>query len=1213
MKLYVLLTSLFLLTSFNLNSAQQITTTTIAATTGPNQASSQSASKVGLAPHDRPACHLPPIVAQRQRLANPTSSPFAKLDTVAAAAAAIANQTTSLNGNKQDILNAGAATIISSPNILTLSSNVDPNNENQLTRQTLSTQFNARKFDSSERLRQLRQLLTSNNYDAYLVTPSDEHGSEFVSDFDRRLRFISGFTGSNGFALILLDRAVLFTDGRYALQADQDLDCNWWLVVSEDPLLDIPAWLRANAAKGIKIATDARLLSLNNYDYLDTEFKNLDSEFALISQDLIDVVWNSYSGLNEDARLLPQEPIYVHPIQFNGNVSWQEKVVKLADKMSQMGAKNYIISQLDDIAWLLNLRGNDIPNSPLFKAYLSLTISPMAPTISHSSNKPIPSTVEQLLLNHQQHQQPSLQSPQVTQVQTSQLIKLTLYVDLQKLQDNHQVRDHLHLNLAQQNGSTVIIHPATSGLEGADTTATTKIIVELKDYDVFILDIREKLLAAPQPQLQGKLLLDSKANVAIHVLAKSYGDRLILAESLTNKLKSVKTDQEVQSMRLAHWRDSLAIAMLFAQLELDIEHRQLTSKWTEVKAANELETYRGLMDHNRGESFPSISAYGSNGAIIHYQPKGDSPEQHLIKNQSLYLLDCGGQYLDGTTDITRTLHFGEPSDFQRETYTRVLMGAIDMMSLIFADHSKSPKSSYLSAYRINDLLARRHLFDIGLDYAHGTGHGIGLHSMVHESPYLIEHYTAAAKNKQLSPKPAKGVNLDQSSVVSDPLPLQANMFTSVEPGYYKANDFGIRLENIVVTQPIKSNGQRQNDRQSDRLSVDGAHRRQQANQQEASNGAAKHWLRFEPISLVPFEPKLIKFNLLSNKQKIWLNSYNLMVRMRMTQQINYYLTKIRQNLTVSVPNSESAAALSGLVRNNRLQPDNLGYNNFLKMPASQLQEKLELAHKWIMSKTELIPLDVPQSLIAAGSSQEKSTNLNLLAKSTQASSNLITQNKRLMLTYMSSLPYNDQDAAEALDSLNQQELLNGRADARANATDQTSTTGGLSSKCSGLECDLWLLNTLNSIQQPQNKLLASKSTSRHTNWLTADSTLSSEHQLTEPDERLSSGPTSSFLDSLFQLNSADNSGPLFSVGSWTLIALAIVVVLQVTIVAYMCRTRRSGSKRRHQISRIGSGQAGRLHAGARNFQSIPVVMTSTAATGPAPTMDDDQRIQQANI
>lgn len=1132
---------LIVITSYHQAHSQQQTNGQINDATNHHHSATTSqikgASKVGLAPHDRPACKMTPAPNQRRHAVSSLISGPILNDQLAGSAGE--QETPAI------LLNASS---ISNPSVLQLQSSSSP--------QVANNRALSKKVDTSERLRQLRSLLDSNGYDAYLVTPNDEHGSEYVTDYDRRLRFISGFTGSNGFALILRDRAVLFTDGRYAIQADQDLDCNWWLVVSDQPLIDIHLWLKANAAKGIKIAVDARMMSLQSFDYLDDQIKKLDSEFALISQDLVDIVWNTMASADPAnyERKPPQEQVFIHPVQFAGNVSWQEKVVRVAEAMTKLKARHYIVSQLDDIAWLLNLRGNDIPMSPLFKCYLFISKS-TSPSGGEQPGKAVlqaASSVEQLLASSVQ--QP-LQSPQVLQVATTQSVRLILYVDLKKI--SQQVREYLHVD----NG-TIIVTSNQINNNNADSLSsvqatTTKVQVELKDYDVFIMDIRDKLSSVGgSRQLQGKLLLNAGANVAIHVLARAYEERLVLVESLINKLKSVKTDAEVQGMRVSHWRDSLAISMLLAQLEQDIGKKGLIDKWTETSASKELKFYRSLMDYNKGESFDTISAYGSNAAIVHYKPSEE--EQRMIGNQSTYLLDSGGQYLDGTTDITRTTHYGEPSEFEREAYTRVLMGAIDMMSLIFDESSRA-------AYRINDLVARRHLFEVGLDYMHGTGHGIGAYSMVHESPALIEHYTSVAIQRQTNANKQAGVagsesgQQQQAQILSDPIHLQANMFSSVEPGYYKANEFGIRLENIVVTQRVYL--PRPNDRQE---SSKGSF--------QSSSSTDRQFLRFEPISLVPFEPKLIKFELLSNKQKAWLNSYNIMVRFRMTNQINYYLAKIRklhnQPMPIQGPTPSSRLYQQLLAANSSNKSDlsQLGYYNFLGIDPGQLTEKLEQTHKWIMSKTELVALDVPPAMLAGksfrvndepsledqtGTNKQSSEGSRKRAKEATGTSNNLEQQEteernKLMLAYMSSLPFNDFNAAVLVASFETPTDLT-KLSVRSgfnNASNESLTSSSMEpKKCIGQECDLWLVNALNAHSLPTN----AQRQQRHRGLVAPIGW--TEQSLASVDQERQEGS----IFELFQLDTSPNRN--VSVNMWTLVVLGLLVVVQMSILTYMCTTR----------------------------------------------------------
>lgn len=1258
--------------------------------------------RVGVAPHDRPGCQLAPVAAQRRHLASNVylHSPPDDISTDKTQQP----QTVQSNG------------MISSPSVLSLDQQKhtsSPNNEldtHQQQQQKQATggvtsaastngqvnsatgsarQSSSMRSDTSEKLRQLRQLLVSNNYDAYLVTPNDEHGSEYVSDYDRRLRFITGFTGSNGYALILLDRAVLFTDGRYSLQADDELDCNWWLVVSNNPLASIATWLKnhatgaspAGASGPLKVAIDARLMSLQSFDYLDEQLRKMSMEFVLISQDLVDVVWTNVIASNSGtspatttnsydlARNEPSEPLFVHPLQFAGNQSWPEKVSRLTDLVvDKHKARHYVISQLDDIAWLLNLRGSDIPMSPLFKSYLWMSVvspapsqppqtvplPPTLPPVTPMTTNPSPpsiSSMEQLLNaaasignGNDQSIAPttqlprlasthsgltagslSLQQPRVLQVQTNRFVRLILYVDPRKVQ-TQEVREHLKLD-------------SVSG-EGAVWTAngtTTRIQVELRSYISFVGDLRERLSSsdiaaisvgtrsgsgAAQKRQQltptgsfliapvsGRLLLDAGSNVAIHVLAKAYsgGDRLILVESLCTRLKSVKTDMEVEGMRRAHWRDSLAIAMLLAQLDKDICRNGLIDKWSETSAADELTFYRSLMDHNKGLSFDTISAYGPNAAVVHYRPATRAEEQELgasvrrsIRNDSTYLLDSGGQYLDGTTDITRTVHFGRPTNLQREAYTRVLMGAIDMMSLVVDRRAPT--------FRLNDLIARRHLFDIGLDYAHGTGHGIGAYSMVHEAPALIEHYTnhrqvrreptaslasdlerplpnpimsqhqrAQLPHQQQSPHLLRQQQQQQQAVNSEQVPLQENMFTSVEPGYYKANEFGIRLENIVVTQ---------------RALVS-------ANREEEGR-----FLRFEPLSLVPFEPKLIKYELLSNKQKAWLNSYNLMVRMRMTQQINHYLGKIRHyRAFMTYPSDQAsgsqapAAAASlpvrveGTTASSRLYQATTAHQNhsgrqsnsssfdvfwsssemnFLRMDLDNLQQKLAQTHRWIMDKTSLIALDIPIVLVSnwrrpqlvatnltyapALPSEQSPQEADAPAGQTMDWSGDDPIGQRLMLAYMSAAPFSDPEAALTSAS------LAARSDhgAGSDAADPRARN-----KCSGLECDLWLLEALNAAEDHRG--VSAGTADQAIGAKVSTSALDRRKPPAVDEDSLTASSTASigaFLEPLFQVNTglAGNSERSFVPQHlWWMVGFAGLILVQLVIVAmFLCRRRRRG-------------------------------------------------------
>ncbi|CAC5392509.1 unnamed protein product [Mytilus coruscus] len=302
-------------------------------------------------------------------------------------------------------------------------------------------------------------------------------------------------------------------------------------------------------------------------------------------------------------------------------------------------------------------------------------------------------------------------------------------------------------------------------------------------------------------------------------------------------IKTRKNTVEQQGMRNSHKRDAVALINLHSKFRENCEcHNVLnreqgtayklvinillftmkdgTKEWTEVSAALDLKTHRFNAEHNRGLSFPSISGSGPNGAVIHYFPT-PATDRKLSVNE-MYLLDSGGQYLDGTTDVTRTFHFGTPTAYQKECYTRVLMGQVDLARILF------PNTLY---GREIDAIARRPLWDVGLEYRHGTGHGIGSYLSVHEGPGRI--------------------SLSHASFASDEK-LDEFMFFSDEPGYYEANEFGIRLENIVMVTEAQTKYQFMN----------------------------STFLTFETVTLVPYEPNLIDYDLLSPEQIKWINMYH---------------------------------------------------------------------------------------------------------------------------------------------------------------------------------------------------------------------------------------------------------------------------------------------------------------------------------------------------
>ncbi|KAI9677473.1 MAG: hypothetical protein M1817_006427 [Caeruleum heppii] len=584
--------------------------------------------------------------------------------------------------------------------------------------------------DTTKRLGHLRSLMKENKIDIYVVPSEDSHQSEYIAPCDGRREFISGFSGSAGCAVITHDKASLATDGRYFNQAAKQLDSNWTLL--KQGLQDVPTWQEwtADQSEGGKVvgvdpsvitAPDARKL-------LEKIKKKGGSNLVGVTQNLVDVVWS-------DARpARPNEPVKVLGTEFTGK-KFEEKIDDLRKELEKKKSAGFVVCMLDEVAWLLNLRGSDIPYNPVFFSYAIVT-----PTDAK------------------------------------------LYVDSRKLGD--AVIGHL--------GKSVTVRP----------------------YDAILGDVKALKESVTQSQEATsapgkKFLISTKTSWA---LSQELGgeERVEEVRSPIADAKAVKNATELEGMRACHIRDGAALIEYFAWLE-----EQLVEKHTrldEVQGADKLEEIRKKHEHFVGLSFDTISSTGPNAAVIHYKP--EPGHCSVIDPKAIYLCDSGGQYLDGTTDTTRTLHFGEPTKMERKGYTLVLKGNIALDKAVF------PKGT--SGFAL-DTLARQFLWEEGLDYRHGTGHGVGSYLNVHEGPIGI------------------GTRIQFSEVS-----LSAGNVLSDEPGYYEDGSFGIRIENIIMAREAKTN-----------------HR-----------FGDKPYLSFEHVTMVPMCRKLIDETLLTRGEKQWLNDYH---------------------------------------------------------------------------------------------------------------------------------------------------------------------------------------------------------------------------------------------------------------------------------------------------------------------------------------------------
>ncbi|XP_069163625.1 uncharacterized protein [Procambarus clarkii] len=590
------------------------------------------------------------------------------------------------------------------------------------------------RVNTTDRVARLRAQMSRKGFDAYIIPTDDEHQSEYVASADRRREYISGFSGSAGTAVVTSDLQALWTDGRYFLQADTQLDCHWLLMKQKN--LGVPGmveWLRQKLAPGSKVGADPRLIGAKTWLSYAEDLSKSDITLVAEETNLVDLVWPS-----SERPPYSEEPIFIHELQFAGK-RWEDKVADVRREMLKEGADLLVVTALDEVAWLLNLRGSDIPYNPVFRSYV---------LVGRES--------------------------------------VDLYIPKDKI--TPQVDNHLRVN--QCHGQECVV---------------------INEYSAVLNRLRAlKVRNTVKKVLMGaKYSYSGGASYAVYSAVPEEMRALVTSPVLL--MKARKNAVEVDGMKRAHIKDAVALCDFLAYLE----HEVIDGKyWSEMLVAESLAEYRARQDDFMGISFATISAFGSNGAVVHYNPVQETNKQ--IFNTSLFLLDSGGHYKDGTTDVTRTMHYGEPTPFQVEAYTRVLMGAIDLASLVFPEGTGDSDV---------DILARRELYAVGLDYRHGTGHGIGMFLNIHEAPIQVRIYG------------------------SEEHKFEVGHFFSDEPGYYQDNDFGIRLETILAVVP-----------------------------KDTPYHFDKRSLGFETVTLVPFEPNLINITMLSSKQCEWLNAYHSRVR-----------------------------------------------------------------------------------------------------------------------------------------------------------------------------------------------------------------------------------------------------------------------------------------------------------------------------------------------
>ena len=559
--------------------------------------------------------------------------------------------------------------------------------------------------------------MKENHLDAYLIPSSDPHQSEYVAPHWECRKWISGFTGSAGLVIITADHAGLWTDSRYFLQSEEQL-AGSEMVLHKQKVAHAPEhiqWLLENLPPQSTLGCNGLLFSNGQIQYLIKELAKKEIKIDY-QHKLIGEIW-------KDRPPLPTASIFEHDANFAGK-DRNEKLGIVRAEMEKLHVSHYVVTTLDDISWVLNIRGRDVDFNPV--AICNLIIGTDQAHLFIKSEK-VPAEIQSRL--------------------------------------------------------------AADGIQLHDYAATE-----------FFLE------ALPQ----GSRVLVDNSSINIRLYNSIPSEQLVKGKNIIRPIKAIKNETEVKHIKNAMIKDARALTKLFRWLEQTLATRSIP----EAEVAEKLAGFRAEEDGYFGESFAAIVGYNGNGAIVHY--RADPATCAEIKPEGMLLLDSGGQYHDGTTDITRTIALSDPTPEQKRHYTLVLKGHIALATIRFPNTTMGAQL---------DALARMYLWRDALNYGHGTGHGVGFFLNVHEPP---QGFAASAVTSRGSTT------------------FKPGMFTSNEPGFYKSGAYGIRTENLVLCVEDEEN--------------------------EWGN-----FLKFETLTLFPIDTTLIDISLLDKSEKDWLNEYHQMV------------------------------------------------------------------------------------------------------------------------------------------------------------------------------------------------------------------------------------------------------------------------------------------------------------------------------------------------
>ena len=571
-------------------------------------------------------------------------------------------------------------------------------------------------------LEQLREVMKGENIDYYIIPSSDAHQSEYVAEYFKGREFISGFTGSAGTLLVGKKEAYLWTDGRYFIQADKELSGSGISVmkIRTPGYPTIEEWIRNNIKANETLGFDGKVFSVKEYE----GYLNIAKEIGFsikMDKDLLENIWTN-------RQELPQDKIFIHNEKYAGKSS-SEKLKEVRRNMESKKGDFYIVSSLDDIAWLCNIRGNDIKFNPVALAY---------------------AVVGKDYAN--------------------------LYINNNKL--DNVTKDKLH------NEGFI-----------------------LKEYNEIEEDVK---------LLSGAVILDEmRLNAKIFT---SINDKVkvIRETNITTNLKAIKNEVEIANWEISQVRDGVAMVKFIKWLKENIGKEKIT----EISASDKLRDFRAEGENYKGDSFGTIAGYKEHAAMMHYSATEAS--DYELKPEGMFLLDSGAQYLDGTTDITRTFILGPITEEEKRDYTLVLQGHIALATARFLRGSTGLNL---------DVLARKPLWNYGIDYKCGTGHGLGFFLNVHEGPQAIRPMGNSTE-------------------------LEPGMVITNEPGVYKEGKYGIRTENTIIVE------------------------------KDLVSEEFGEFYKFRTMSYCPIDLEGVNAEMLSLQEKTWLNDYHKMVFEKLSPYLN---------------------------------------------------------------------------------------------------------------------------------------------------------------------------------------------------------------------------------------------------------------------------------------------------------------------------------------